>query len=371
MNPCRAASITSLARNAESPGARRDRVSYWHAVVLGGFVSAGLAAQGQCNADDRDDALRRAAAARHGAVRAQQEILFEQELLLQLEIEQIAIRRLVVPKGGQRLVVDDDDDDAVQRVAEVERFVLSEQQFDQMVFGGGVRRVLDGGGRQVVDGQGSADGVRRQMESILDGEIRTVDARCSLNEAQKKKLQLAGRGDIARWLSRVSELRAKFTATPMDQRQYQAIMVELRPLRTVPQLGPFGESSLLRKTLRTTLSDEQLPRYRALVRERAVQAVENALRILDSQTRTKLVGDNRQKFIDTLVDHGNFPQTNSPYIQYIVWLEADRLEDQLKPLLDETQRLAFQQQVGKARQVEQALRSSGQWPGAQPADDDF
>ena len=85
----------------------------------------------------------------------------------------------------------------------------------------------------------------------------------------------------------------------------------------------------------------------------------------------RLVGEKRQKFIDTLVEQGNLPQTNSPYIQYIVWFEAGKLEDHLKPLLDETQWLAFQQQVGNARQVEQALRNRGLWPAAQPADDEF
>jgi len=263
---------------------------------------------------------------------------------------------------------DDPDDDIA--VATARRFVLSDQQFDQMVFGGGQRVVVANGERKVIS-TSSTDVVKR-METLLENEIRSVDARCGLSDAQKKKLQLAGRGDITRLLNRVSELRRKCTAGAMDQMQYQAIMVEVQALslRNSPQVGPFGESSLLQKTLRKTLTYEQLVQFRALARERSVQVVENALRGLDGNIRTKLVGENRKKFIDTLVDHGSLPQTNSPYIQYIVWLEAGRLEDQLKPLLDESQWQIFRQQVSNARRSEQALRQSGQWPVARPADDD-
>ena len=330
MNTRRTASITSQAGNGESPRARPARVSRWRAVVLCDViiaVSAGLAAPARCD--------------------AQHQILVEPD--------------------------DDDDPIVVRGAAAVERIVFSEQQFDQMVFGRAQPGVvvLDGGQRRVVHGQESAKDVRRQMESILDSEIRAVDTRCSLSEAQKKKLHLAGRGDIARWMSRVSELRKKYTAMTMDQQQYQAIMIELQPLRNVPQFGPFGETSLLRKTLRNTLTDEQLPRFQALVRERSVHAVENALRGWDgAASRAKLVGENRQKFIDTLVEQANLPQTNGPYMQYIVWFEAGRLEDQLKPLLDETQWQLFQGQVNNAKRVEQTLRNSGLWPAARPTDED-
>ena len=263
---------------------------------------------------------------------------------------------------------DDPDEPDEGKVAVVQRLMISPAQFDQWVFHGPQRVVVEGGQR-VISGQSATD-VQRLVESILEAEIRTFDARCRLSEAQKKKLQLAGQGDIARWLNRVSELRRKCTAMPMDQQQYNAVMVEIKSVRYTPQIGPFDETSLLRKTLRKSLTPEQFAAFQTLVRERSVQAIANAMSGLDSNSRTKLVGDNRQKFIDTLVDHGNFPQTNTPYMQYIVWSEAGRLEDQLKPLLDETQRQAFQQQVSNARRVEQSLRQSGRWPAAQAADDE-
>jgi hypothetical protein len=257
-----------------------------------------------------------------------------------------------------------------EKVAAVRRMVLSEQQFDQMVFGAAQRVVVEGGQRKVVVSSGSGANAGRQMESVLENEIRTVDTRCALTEPQTKKLQLAGRGDIARWQSRVSDLRRKCAGAEMDQEQYTAIMMELQSLRLAVQSGPFGEMSLLRKTLRKTLTDEQLTQFRALVRERAVQAVENLLRPLDASSQTKLVGEKRKKFIDTLVDQARLPETNNPYVQFIVMLEASRLEDQLKPLLNEDQWQTFRQQVNNARRMENMLRQSGQWPAPQAEDDE-
>jgi hypothetical protein len=119
----------------------------------------------------------------------------------------------------------DDPDDPDEAVVAVERFVLSEEQFDQMVFGGARRVVvLDGGQRKAIAGQPSVTDFSRQMESLLENEIRAVDARCRLSEAQTKKLRLAGRGDIAQWLNHVSDLRKKCTGTAMDRQQYIALV---------------------------------------------------------------------------------------------------------------------------------------------------
>jgi hypothetical protein len=58
-------------------------------------------------------------------------------------------------------------------------------------------------------------------------------------------------------------------------------------------------------------------------------------------------------------------------MRHIVLLEAGRLADQLRPLLDETQWQAFQQQLSTVKQVEQTIRNSGQWPVSPLTDDDF
>jgi hypothetical protein len=250
----------------------------------------------------------------------------------------------------------------------VQRHVITDKQFGQLVLGARQRVVIEEGKRLVIAESGR-DADKRIM-AILDNEIRAIDQHCQLTEAQKKRLQLAGRGDIARWQNRITELRHKYVGKEIDQQQHAEVMRELQSFRQLPQTGPFGEFSLLLKNLRNTLTDEQRERYQTLVRERAAQAVENALRQFDANSASTLQGENRKKFIDTLIEHGRFSETQSPYMQYIVWFEAGRIQDRLKPLLSERQLAAFQQQVTNAKRVEQTLRQSGAWPLAQLADDE-
>src|SRR6185436_10596755 len=98
-------------------------------------------------------------------------------------------------------------------------------------------------------------------------------------------------------------------------------------------------------------------------RERKVSVVESALMITNGRANViQLTGESRQKFIDTLVDHGHIPQSANRYGAYIVLLEADRLQHLLQPLMTETEWQSIQVQVGIARRLEPMLRKSGLWP---------
>src|SRR5271163_1288957 len=53
-------------------------------------------------------------------------------------------------------------------------------------------------------GAGSA---RTSLESLLALQIEHIERTCGINEVQRKKLQLAGRGDIKRFFDRVDETK--------------------------------------------------------------------------------------------------------------------------------------------------------------------
>ncbi len=273
--------------------------------------------------------------------------------------------------GSSALSLGHANDD--EEVAAERPVVLSKQQFDQMVFGASsAQRIVveNGVQRVVVPIPNTEADARKRMDSAMQAEMQAIHAKCSLTEAQKKKLQLAGRGDIHHFFSRVSELRPKLTSKPLSQQQYVELTRELQSLRMATQLGTFGEGSLFQKTLRRALTDEQHARYRVLERERQVRMVESVVLNWDRMPNgIKLLAESRRKLVDVLVDHGHLPQTRSPYIHYIVLSEVRRLEDRLKPLLTEENWETLETQAAQAKQVEATLRSSGQWPVA-PEDDE-
>ncbi len=285
----------------------------------------------------------------------------------------VALSYAVVNSELSRGCADEDDEDVVVTPA-ARQFVLTEQQFDQFVFGVGVRQpvlVANGFEKQAAATTTNAAQIfRKRMGAIAAAEIDVVDRRVSLTDAQKKKLKLAARGDIEQHIRRANELRPKLTAKPLDQPQYVELMRELQPLQMVQQSGHVGETSLFRKTLRHCLTDEQRVRWQALERERWRTAVESAIVTWQRMPNGfMLTNESRGQFVDVLVEHGDIPDTRNSYIHYVVLVEAGKLEDRLKPLVSEEVWEKLQKQITQARQVEATLRKSGQWP-ARATDDD-
>jgi hypothetical protein len=270
---------------------------------------------------------------------------------------------LAVSVGAAARAADEDDPkDVVVR----KRYVLSEQQFDQLLNRNAITIEAINGELRVSISQSS----QNRLDSVLKNEIEVIDRECSLTETQKKKLQLAGNEDIVRLLNRVAELRMKYVGVSISMQQYSEVMNELQMLSGIAQLGIIHEASLFQKTLRRTLNDEQRARHQIIERKRKVSVVEAALAICDRASNgIKLTGETRQKFIDTLVTQGQIPPSLNSYEPYVALVEIGRLENLLAPLLTETERQSINAQVAKARQMEPMLRKSGPWP-VPPKDDE-
>ena len=91
---------------------------------------------------------------------------------------------------------------------------------------------------------------------------------CGLSEIQKKKLVLAGRGDIKRFFDKVEEKRKKFDKVKTDQNKVGEIYQELMPLQVTLNSGLFTEDSFYAKTLKKVLSQEEEARYHKVVEEK-------------------------------------------------------------------------------------------------------
>lgn len=107
---------------------------------------------------------------------------------------------------------------------------------------------------------------RRKLQADLQDTITGLAHVGKLTDAQKQKLQLAGRGDIERCLERIESLRQRI-ASPADEKdgdgsRRRELEREIESLRILFD-SPFSDESLFRKLLSTTLSAEQFARYEA------------------------------------------------------------------------------------------------------------
>jgi hypothetical protein len=215
----------------------------------------------------------------------------------------------------------------------------------------------------------NAAGARGRLDSQLSLQLEEIDRVCKLTEAQKVKLQLAARGDIKRFFDRYETLKRNFK--PLDQSQpefqeeYQKLWQEITPLQSTLRSGLFRENSLLHKSLRDSLTEQQNTSYVAVERERrlfqhranvalAVSTLEDIVPLRDAQ---------RQKLIELLVNETKPPQRSGPYDYYYLMWQFSRLPDEkTKSLFDSVQRKSLVRCFDRIRSLEPALKQTGQWP---------
>jgi hypothetical protein len=161
---------------------------------------------------------------------------------------------------GEEAVDDDaeagDGERAVQNAAVAAPVVfesdVSTETFDELVFGS--RR----------EGPG---GPRGWLDSLLRRKVDVVDCGALLTDAQKQKLQLAGRGDIRHFFDRVAEERAPFLAVrenTVDRKILRELNQSTHELRISFVVGLFEDGSRFEKTMKRTLTAAQVGRREVL-----------------------------------------------------------------------------------------------------------
>ena len=88
--------------------------------------------------------------------------------------------------------------------------------------------------------------------------IDDLDRACSITEVQKKKLKLAGLGDIKRYYDRVEDLKRKYTSSAKQGNINNNIWQEMQPLQIELNNGVFDDDSIFVKTVKNTLSGDQV-----------------------------------------------------------------------------------------------------------------
>ena len=233
-------------------------------------------------------------------------------------------------------------------------FMLTDDQFDQWVFGGP---------------RNSRAG-RNKLDTLLTLQVDDVARMCTLSETQKKKLLLAGRGDIKRFFEKVEEKRKKFEKIKQDQNKIGEIYQELVPLQVMLNSGLFGDGSIYAKTVRRVLSEEEDARYQKVIQDknrfRYKAKVELVVAQLDQTVGFR--DEQRRKLVELILSETEPPTRFGQYDYYLVMYQAGKIaEAKLKPLFEDRQWALLHRQLNQMRGMEQFLRSQGLLPAANVA----
>jgi hypothetical protein len=241
-----------------------------------------------------------------------------------------------------------EDDVKVPAAADVKMVHLSNlDQVDNWVFG-------RFGGSAVA---------RTRFDSALALRIDDLERVCGVTEAQKKKLKLAGRGDIKRIFDRVEELKRKSLQNQNDPNNN--IWQTIQPLQVEVNAGLFGDASIFQKTIKRTLDGDQAARYDSLMRERKLSryraTVEWFVVHLD-----KVLGfsdDQRRRLTELILSDTDPPERFGQSDYWYLMFQMSRLpEAKIKPIFDNPQWRLLSRQFAQARGMEQWLRQNGLLP---------
>jgi hypothetical protein len=204
-----------------------------------------------------------------------------------------------------------------------EGFEIHVSNFDRWIFGA----------------QNAQQGTQR-VKSELSLNVEAVHRTCGLTEAQMAKLELAGQGDVKRFLSEVQTLRERFMKVRRNRNAFGKIWEDIRPLQAKFNAGLFGESSFFNKVLRRTLNDEQSSKYEEAMwqRKQARYLAKLKLVVAIMERNMPLRAEQREQFIDVLRQETKPPMAFGQYDYYVVLFQVAKVpEEKLKPIFDEPQ----------------------------------
>jgi hypothetical protein len=207
---------------------------------------------------------------------------------------------------------------------------------------------------------GGSGGARNKLDSSLLLRIDDLERTCGITEAQKKKLRLAGRGDIKRFFDRVEDLKRKFQ---LGQNEPNAnIWQEIQPLQIELNTGLFGDESIYAKTIRRTLSHDQAARFESRSHERRSHRFRATVDwfVVHLDKGLGLTDDQRRRFVELLVNEAPAPKKFGQGDYWFLLLQTAKLpETKVKPIFDSPQWRLLTRQFAQARGMEQWLRTNG------------
>ncbi len=207
---------------------------------------------------------------------------------------------------------------------------------------------------------GGAGQARNKMASQLNLKLDEVERVCGLATAQKKKLDLAGKGDVKRFFDLVDETRRKYQKMPANQNNN--IWNDIQPLQAKYMGGLFDPGSLFMKTLHATLSPDQADKYAAVDlhhrQEHHHATIDWFIAHLDKGIG--LSPDQSQALSKLMHEKTRPPTRFGQGDYYFMLFQLSRIpEAELKSRFDDIQWKLMSQQIQQGKGMEQWLKQQG------------
>jgi len=239
--------------------------------------------------------------------------------------------------------------------------ILCVTHFDSVAYGqvGWTDQQLD---QWVFQQYGNASTARARLKESLKLYTEDVDQTCSLSDAQKQKLQLAGQGDVERFFRKYKEFKTQFQASRNNQQKVNQVFQDIRPLQAKLKTGLFDRESLLQKCLVNTINRKQFLQYLKVDKERQRFQHEARIGVIISllDQAAPVTAEQRKKLSELLRQETKPLGKSGQYDYYAMMHQAAKIDEgKFQQILDDIQWQVFNQQLGQGRGMEQWLKQNG------------
>lgn len=250
------------------------------------------------------------------------------------------------PASGDELGLIVEEEDAPVQA----HVMLGVGNFDQWVFGA------------AGTGNGSELKTRQHFQNMAKTRIERIDQMCKLTEPQKKKLELAARGDMVHFFDRVEVVREKFMRLRNDQNKIQEIWQDIQPLQVAIQSEQFSTGSFFRKTLQRTLTGDQFSQFEKaeLERRKFVYRAKILAVVVGFESTIPMTGEQRHKLVDLVEKETPIPRGFGQYDQYVVMYQMGKIpSEKLRKIFDESQMKMLDRRLNQGRGMGAWLERTG------------
>ena len=213
-------------------------------------------------------------------------------------------------------------------------------------------------------GLGTVASTRERFEAQLKSRIDRLNRRYGLTDAQKKKLFVAGQGDIKRFFARLDDLRTRRQKAGGDRDALLPIVHEFLSVTQAAKRDLFDDRSIFAKTTRATLTREQVTRYEGRLPEIALRRHRETIRwVVSTWDETiKLTADQHARLESLLLRETRPPRTFGYNDYFGLLLQAARHEPAVKSILTGDQWTSISLQIAEAKKRETDLKAEGYVP---------
>jgi hypothetical protein len=207
--------------------------------------------------------------------------------------------------------------------------------------------------------------VRERYETALKSRVETTVRLYGLSAEQKKKLELAGRGDIKRLFDRALEARKRGPVPVGADDELPAVVQDNPTHRLTSSSKLFGEGSLFAKTLKTTVTKDQSDRYEKVSRKASLRRHRATLQwVLGTWDQMLALNSEQHQRLEALLIVETRPPRRFGEEDYFgVLFQISRLpEGRLKPIFSNDQWAKLGVQLAEAKRREPMLKKDGYVP---------